>query len=185
MAEEDNGDIIVKMAETSYTPLPSIAGWERDDSLSNKNYTTYTKGGKSVIAYRGTDLKNPKTRWDDLGTDLLLTIGLADSASRFKNAKKVADRAVQKYGENNVNLVGHSLGGSQSAWVSRKTGLKGTGFNTGWSPIDALRKRTYTNFKNVRVEGDPVSYFGRKLGRTTNVSVKPKMKNKHSLLNFI
>ena len=182
--EEDN-DLLVKLADASYKPLPSINGWTRDDELSNQNYTTYTKDGRAKVSYRGSDFSNPKTRWEDLGADLLLTIGLADSASRFKNAKKVADRAVKKYGENNVSLVGHSLGGSQSAWVSRKTGLKGTGFNTGWSPVDALRKRTYTNFKNVIVEGDPVSYFGRKLGRTTNVSVKPKIKNLHSIYNFI
>ena len=128
-----------------------------------------------------------KKRWiDDLGgTDLLITAGLQNKSSRFKNAKKTAELTAQKYGKENTSLTGHSLGGSQSAYVSRATGLKGTGFNAGWSTIDALRKRTFSNFKNVTADGDVISNSGRGVKRTTNIKVKPKTKNSHSLLNFL
>lgn len=116
---------------------------------------------------------------------MLITLGLQEKSNRFKNAKKTTDLAVQKYGKDNVSLTGHSLGGSQSAYVSRATGLKGSGFNAGWSPIDALRRRTFSNFKNITAHGDIISNSGRGVKRTQNIKVKPRSKNVHSLLNFL
>ena len=186
MAEEDNGDILVKLAETSYTPLPSIAGWERDPELSNKNYTTYTKGGRAVVSYRGTDLTNPKTRWEDLGSDILLGLGLQDISSRMRNARKVADRAVKKYGRENVQTIGHSLGGTQSLYVNRKTGLPATAYNAGVSPIDVLTRRNYKpNATSYTAQGDVISKLSSKLKKLKTVVVKPKTKNAHSIYSFV
>lgn len=103
----------------------------------------------------------------------------------MKNAKKTTDQAIQKYGKDNVSLTGHSLGGSQAGYVSRKTGLKSRGFNAAWSPIDLLRKRTYSNFTNHTSNGDPISALGRNVGRMNQVKVKSKSVNTHGLVNFI
>ena len=176
----------VILAEASYRALPSVSGWTRDDSLSNQNYTTYTKDGRAKVSYRGTDFSNPKTRWEDLGTDLLVGLGLQDLSSRLKNARKVADRAVQKYGRENVQTTGHSLGGTQSLYVNRKTGLPATSYNAGVSPIDTLTRRNYKpNATSYTAQGDIISKLSSKLKKLKTVVVKPRTKNVHSIYNFI
>lgn len=171
-----------KLSKGAYNQTAEIDGWKRDDQLSNFNRSIYTKDGKARVAFRGTDLKNSKTRWDDLGTDALVGLGLQDLSSRMKNAKRTADLATKKYGKDNVSLTGHSLGGSQSAFVSRATGLKGTGFNSGFSPVDTLRKRTYSNFTNLTADGDLISSFGRKLKRMSQLKVN---KRGHGISRFL
>lgn len=180
-------DILIdaKLAKASYNQAPEVDGWKRDTQLSNINRSVYTKDGKAKVAFRGTDLSNKHTWADDIGTDILLGLGLQDKSSRLKNAKVTTDKAVQKYGKENVSLTGHSLGGSTTAYVSRATGLKGTGFNAAFSPIDALRKRTYSNFNNVTSDGDIVSSIGRKLSRMRQTRMPARSKNAHSLRNFI
>lgn len=186
MSEEDN-DILIdaKLADAAYSQKPEVDGWARDTSLSNENRSVYTKGGKAKVAFTGTNFK--KKRWvDDVGSDLLVGLGLQDYSSRMKNAKKTTDEAIKKYGAQNVSLTGHSLGGSQAAYVSRARGLKATGYNAAFSPIDLLRKRTYTNFKNVSTTTDPISMFGRRLSRMTHIKTKAKSANAHGLkANFI
>ena len=177
-------DIPVLLSQASYQKLPSVAGWERDPELSSDDYTTYTKGNKAQIAYRGTGLKG-KNKWRDLGADILVGLGLQDYGNRFKKSVRVADKAIAKYGRDNVTLTGHSLGGSQSAYASRKTGLKGTGYNTGFGLVDPLRKRTYSTFTNYTVDGDIIALPSRSVRRTNQVRVKPKSRNFHSLLNFV
>jgi hypothetical protein len=181
---EDDLNVDAALAKGAYDYIPIVKGWTRDEELSNFNRSVYTKGGKAKIAYRGTDLHRENTWLDDLGTDILIAVGLQDKGSRFHNAKKTADLAIEKYGRENVSLTGHSLGGSQSSWVSRKTGLKGTGFNTGWGPADALRKRTYSEFTNVTASGDIISAMGSANTTMKHVNIKPTS-NPHNLRNFI
>lgn len=184
MEEPDDILIDAKLSKASYNPsIKDVDGWKRDDQLSNENRAVYTKDGKARLAFTGTNFKKP--RWyEDVGADLLLGLGLQDKSSRFRNAKKTAELAKQKYGAKNLSLTGHSLGGSQAMAVSRATGLKGTGFNTGAGPIDALRKRTYSNFKNFTADGDLISHFGRGIKRTTNIRVKPKKRTPTLCLIF-
>lgn len=180
----DDIKLDAKLSNAAYSQTPLVEGWVRDKELSNENRSVYSKDGKAKVAFTGTNFK--KKRWiDDVGTDLLVGLGLQDYSSRLRNAKKTAELTAKKYGAENTSLTGHSLGGSQSAYVSRATGLKGSGFNSAWSPVDALRKRTFSNFTNVTADGDIISNSGRGVKRTTNIRVKPKTKNVHSLINFI
>lgn len=179
----DEDDIILnaKLASGSYTKEPEINGWKSDPELSGEDYTTYVKDGKAKIAYRGTDLKNTR----DIGADILIGTGLQDLSNRMKKARIVAEKAQQKYGNQNVTTTGHSLGGVQSAYVNRKLKIPAVTFNTGSTPIDLLTKRKFTkDLKNITSEGDIISQWsGSK--RATNIKIKPKSKNVHSLINFI
>lgn len=182
--ESDDLNIDAKLSKAAYTQEERVGDWVRDAELSNQNRSVYTKDGKAKIAFRGTDLTKASSRWDDLGTDALILLGLQDKGSRFKNAQTTAELTIKKYGKANVTLTGHSLGGAQSAWVSRKTGLKGTGFNAGWGPADYFRDRTYSEFTNVTAAGDIVSVSGSKNKKMKHVKIKPT-EDSHSLANFL
>lgn len=175
-----------KLSKAAYSQAPEVDGWKRDEQLSNINRSVYSKDGKAKVAFRGTDLSSKKTRWDDLGTDLLIGLGLQDLSSRMKNAKKTTDLAAQKYGVNNVSLTGHSLGGTQALYVNRKRGLATNAFNAGISPIDALTRRKYKpNATSYTVGGDIISNFSSRLKGLRTKVIKPTKSFSHSLANFL
>lgn len=182
---QGNPDLIIDAAlsKAAYSGASEVHGWQKDISLSGPDHAVFHKGGKAKIAYRGTDVKNKR----DLGTDALIAIGAQDASSRMKRAVRTADTVSAKYGKENVSLTGHSLGGSQSQYVSRKRGLKATGFNAAMSPIDALRKRTYGNFHSISTANDPISKFTHhvvgRIGRKT--TVKQTKFNPHTLSNYV
>jgi hypothetical protein len=157
-----------------------------DAALSNRNRTVfYNKTtNKAVIAYRGT---NP-TNLGDLVTDAAIAVGAQALTDRFRNARSVAQQAIDKYGRENVVLTGHSLGGSEALAVGQALDLETHAFNpgkgidgrrllfgnpsvrnrktrstvytTGWDPISALATRG--NEKQVHVSApfaiNPLSY---------------------------
>jgi hypothetical protein len=187
MSGDDFRIIDAKLSEGAYRQLPSVQGWTRDDALSNQNRSVYTKDGKAKVVARGSDFSNPRSKvfWDDLGSDVLVGLGLSDVSSRNKNARRTADLAIQKYGKENVSATGHSLGGSQSLYLNRKTGIPATAFNAGVSPIETLFKRKYKGATNYITGTDPISFFSRGVKGLTTKTVKPKTKFSHSLFNFI
>lgn len=182
---QGNPDIIhdAHLAQAAYSGASEVMGWQKDLELSGEDHAVFHKGGKAKIAYRGTNVKNKK----DLEADALITLGLQDHSNRFKRAVRTADQVTAKYGKENTSLTGHSLGGSQAAYVSRKKGLKATGFGAAKSPVDAhFRKRTYTNFHSVSTAADPISIYTRKTARIGKHSiVRQKTLNPHSLANYL
>jgi hypothetical protein len=120
-------------------------GWTRDNDLSNGNYQTMTKDGKSVLAYRGTDVTNP----DDLLVDGYIAMGNETMTKRVKEAKDVARRAAEKYGHDNVTLTGHSLGANQGIHASRSTGLKMVGYNPGTGNVGLLNSIRHRIFNRL------------------------------------
>jgi hypothetical protein len=161
-----------------------VEGYTIDKQLSSPDRTAYVKDGKVTLAYRGTDFKNKSNTYRDLGTNALLALGLQDVSSRFKNAKKASDQAIEKYGKDNVNVTGHSLGGSQALYLSNKRGLQGSAFNPFAGVVDSLRKRTYNATAYVN-QNDPIaSLTGRVSGLKRHV-IKGKKSNPHSLAHFI
>lgn len=182
---QGNPDLIMDahLSHAAYSGATEVNGWEKDVSLSGPDHAVFTKGGKAKIAYRGTDVKNKR----DLGTDALIALGLQDRSSRMKRAVRTADLVSAKYGKENVSLTGHSLGGSQSQYVSRKRGMSATGFNAAMSPLDAIRKRTYSKFHSISTSNDPISmithFKARRIGKKT--TVKQRGFNPHALSNYI
>ena len=102
-------------------------GFKKDPEFFNEKEKVYLdKNGKPIIAYRGT----VTTDLEDLKDDGLLLFGLEHFSSRFQNSVDFAKKVVDKYGKDNVSLVGNSLGSAIANYVSAETGLNGEGFNT-------------------------------------------------------
>lgn len=182
---QGNPDLIIdaELSQAAYSGATEVKGWQKDIHLSGPDHAVFHKDGKAKIAYRGTDVKNKR----DLGTDALIALGLQDKSSRMKRAVRTADAVSAKYGKENVSLTGHSLGGSQSQYVSRKRGLSATGFNAAMSPVDAFRKRTYSKFHSISTASDPISrithFDAGRIGKKT--TVKQTKFNPHTLSNYI
>ena len=82
-----------------------IEGYELDRNLSTKRSKVYTKDGKAVVTHAGTD---SLTDW---ANNLLIPIGLHKYSNRYKEAKKVQEKANKKYGKENIETVSHSQSG--------------------------------------------------------------------------
>lgn len=65
----------------------------------------------------------------DVSTDIAMGLELEHYNSRFKKAEEATQRGIQKYGKENVTVVGHSLGGSQALHVSQKYDVNAVAFN--------------------------------------------------------
>lgn len=98
---------------------------------SQPNSTTFVKDGKAVISYRGTDPLDTA----DLAADAAIALGWNHMSGRFWEADRTYQAAVKKYGAQNVQVTGHSLGGAEALYVARKYGASGTVFNPGESPF--------------------------------------------------
>jgi hypothetical protein len=155
----------------------SKRGYEVDKELSGKDWTVYhnPKTKKTSIKYRGTDVTN----WRDLSTDALIAMGLQGVGSRFRRAEKVYDRTVSKYGgkKEDVNVYGHSLGGTLALHVNQTRGAKANAYNPGSGPLEPIKnlynagaaalgnkkaKRRIRNQRKAYIErnvGDPLSLF--------------------------
>ena len=196
-SEEDNMHQSAVLADAAYT-RQAPEGYTIDSSLSNRNRTTLVNNetGRAVMSFRGTDLKSKQNKWKDLGSDALLAVGLQELSSRFRNAKKATKEAIDKYGSDNVELVGHSLGGSQALYANSKYKVRTTALNPGVSPAnarkgmldklgDALFKRKVNRNAVVYHTGaqDVISALS-PLVNARVVTVRPKVKSAHSLANF-
>lgn len=159
------------MSKGAYNPASmqgNLPDYYIDNSLSTVDRTVYVNKstGKATIAFRGTDTEHKDNTWRDIGADISIVLGLEKYNHRFKNSLNATKAAVAKYGADNVTVTGHSLGGSQAMYVSQKTGVKGTVFNPGVSPMDAQKdgidrafhhKSDYQNINIDVMPGDPVS----------------------------
>ena len=90
-----------------------------------------------MIAYKGTDPKHIS----DLIADGQIFNGMDEYLSgRFKGAEKAYRNTAKKYGKENVQVTGHSLGGSQAVHLGRKYGVEGTAFEPGSGVAGAFRR---------------------------------------------
>jgi hypothetical protein len=82
---------------------------------------THKSTGKVVISFAGT------ADWGDWKTNFAQGLGL--ESEQYKKAIAIAHKAKQKFGANNVELVGHSLGGGLAAAAAMVNDIKATTFN--------------------------------------------------------
>lgn len=167
---------LADFAQAAYTDDPP-AGYAIDTELSGPDRKVYHRQGHAVIAFKGTT----PTNWRDLSVDAAMGINVESLTNRFKKSLEVTDRAIDKYGKENLFLTGHSLGGSQALHVHRKTGIQGAAYNPFVSEKTSVElrknqwlkknlsdsdlqkfklKRSNTiqdNFKIHSIFGDPVS----------------------------
>jgi len=104
-----------------------------DPEYSNNNASTFIRpDGSVIIAYRGTR----PTNLDDLNTDASILAGQHRTDTphpRFVEAVNHYNYVKAKY--DNVDLAGHSLGGTIADYVGRMNDEKAVVFNPGESPF--------------------------------------------------
>ena len=105
--------------------------------LSNDNgkMKVVEKDGKVIVGFRGTKLNDV----DDLLDDALVVQGGIRKSDRYKKSRKEVKDLISKYGKDNVELSGHSLGGSIARELSRDLGVKADVYNPGSSFSDFTR----------------------------------------------
>jgi hypothetical protein len=117
-------------------------GYVVDDALSGDRYTTWTRNGKAILAFRGTQDA------EDLGVD----VGVAKgdySGKAFQDARELTRKVREKYG--NVVSTGHSLGGTKALESGADHAIV---FNPG-SGVGGYNAGKNTVFKGTN---DPVSF---------------------------
>jgi hypothetical protein len=178
--------------EGGYDNSKVPAGYSVDPELSGHDRTVFVKGDHAYVAFRGTNVQNRR----DLGTDALLFLGMEGISSRFQKSLRTTRSAIDKYGKQNVTVVGHSLGGTQALYVNSKTGVDAHAFNPGAALPQARRgildsitcgifRRKCTTRANVYTTGvDPISYLS-KYSNAQKHHVTPRYMDVHGIKNFL
>lgn len=152
-----------RLAKASYAKDKRVQGYEIISELSTDDRVAYRNLNSNhvVISFRGTDPGSLKgfhnsRAFRDITTDIMMGLELENYNSRFKKAEQTTKRGIQKYGKENVTVVGHSLGGSQALHVSEKYGVEAVAFNPFVGP-QHIRKQ-YPNATVVTNVTDPISF---------------------------
>ena len=107
------------LINASYDGREQVGDWVIDKKLSTNTSKVYTNNeGRAVVAHKGTE------GLSDWGNNLAFAVGgeyLYKKTDRFKEAKKVQNKAEKKYGAENVSTIGHSQGGLQAELLGSKS----------------------------------------------------------------
>ena len=106
---EIRADYLKEFFSAAYEPVDKIGDYILDKELSNSVAVVYydKKKDHAVVSIRGsTNLR------DHLNNAIFAISGITGYklTDRFKDAKRVFDSAVKKYGEKNISLLGYSQG---------------------------------------------------------------------------
>lgn len=159
--------------------------WNVDKELTTNDATTFYNSNtkKAIVSIRGTDVKNI----EDLMTDVALFFSVSRFTPRASMVSSLVDKAIKKYGRDNVIVVGHSLGGELARQMANKYKIKAVTYNRGSSFLDIFNKQnkniiSYTT--NIKSNIDPVSILGKLYGKNTQLEFAPT-KGVHSVENFL
>jgi len=131
------------LSQAAYDPIKFKSncqqlGYEVDNELSQPSRKVfYNKSkNKAVVAYKGID---PKHIYDLIVDGQIFNAMDEYLSGRFR-ADKAYRNTAKKYGKENVQVTGHSLGGSQAVHVGRKYGVEGTAFKPGSGVAGAFQR---------------------------------------------
>lgn len=178
---------------TSSTPIEKINEYTIDRELSDENSVVYTTrehlgvNTRMVLAFRGT---NP-LKLNDIVTDVFVTFGKEMETERFRQATQKVDQLIDQFPEIPITVCGHSLGGTQAIYVSKKHKLKTYTYN----PAQGISLKyledinRYPKIRVMRILADPISCIAglENVSETVlfpSVSESNVIKN-HSLYNFL
>ena len=123
-------------------------GFHLDNQLSDGEHKVFFNPAtkKAVVAYRGTDMHDPKRIWSDLRSDFNIMLGQEKNDKRFQNANAQFELAAEKYKKQGYTLdtTGHSLGGSLATHVNRSNPnqvRENLSFSRGAGFVEPFRKR--------------------------------------------
>jgi phage gp46-like protein len=140
--------------KNSYEKDPrNMADYEVDRELSGQRVQVYKNknNNQAVVVHRGT--KGLQDVWNDVkyafGSNLKKT-------KRVKHAKKIQQKAQEKYGKENISTLGHSLGSKIAREVGNDT-KEVIELNPAYNIPDALKKSKSKKLHTIRSQNDPVS----------------------------
>lgn len=151
----------------------NIEGYDIDEQLSRDDITVYKhKSSQDVIvSFRGTDITTKVERkpvrsisdiwysrgFRDIGADASLAAYTPEYNHRFYNYKRTTQDVIKKYGQQNVSVTGHSLGGSGALWISNELSVPAVVHNPFIHPADIALQTSYSNAIIRHNPGDPIS----------------------------
>jgi predicted esterase YcpF (UPF0227 family) len=117
-------------------------GYNIVEDLTDPEYVTAIneEQRKIVIAFRGTD--STLTNIADDIADIEIAAGLAETPilsyvpSRFRTGENVFKKVKEQYPDYEVNLTGHSLGGTVARYIGDRYNEKAVVFSAGASPLE-------------------------------------------------
>jgi len=146
-------DFELMLKETYKTPAKRdkhIGDYYIDESLSTPENVVYhnPKTGETKVAYRGTEgtLK-------DWGNNALFAFGLHNQSKRYKRAADIEKKVEQKYGTENLDVLGHSQSGAFAQEIG-KNAKNTIVLNPASHPLYSPKTKNATI---VRSKGDSVS----------------------------
>ena len=138
--------------------------FEVDPSLTTRETQTYInkKTGQALVVHRGT------ASMSDVFTDLAYsTTGY--KGKRFKDAKKIQEKAENKYGAQNISTLGHSLGSIVSSEVG-KNSKEIINYN---KPMTLFNKKQNNEYQ-ISTKNDPFSWFHKPKKNEKHVEIESK-----------
>ena len=167
--------------------------WNIDNLLSNdRRLVLVNPDNKQVVfAMRGTDITNKK----DLLTDVGIGVGVEKKMGQYKRANRTIRHIKNKYPDYNLSLTGHSMSALYAYNLGKKYDLESYSFNppssiptnitttVGNWLVNAISKPSKQ--KLYYVATDPIGFLGTTGLRGDVNYVKRKVKNPHSLENFL
>jgi hypothetical protein len=172
-----------------------LEGYTFDPDYSTNNASTFIRpDGTAILAYRGTR----PTNLDDLNTDAAILAGQHRTDTphpRFVEATHHYDMVKSKY--DNVDLAGHSLGGTIADYVGRMNDEKAVVFNPGESPfsLSVIPASSTSKTRIYRTNTfDIVSFANSMYPHAQSIRIVPQTEgtgvfdswlNSHSLNNFL
>ena len=157
LAEIEGGSLegreIKELLDASYDNKIEQAGdFILDKNISSKTSKVYTnpETGQITVLHQGTQ------GVADWANNLAFAVGgkkLYKKTGRYKEAKRVQDRASAKYGNENMTTLGHSQGGLQAEMLGRR-GNETITVNKATRPFSTKRKE---NQYDIRTSKDIVS----------------------------
>jgi hypothetical protein len=124
-------------------------GYVLDTKLSSHNQKVYFNPKTKKILYTIAGTHNIY----DVGTDLYLALGKLKDTKRYKEAKKILEKARKYYPSNTgVDVVGHSLGGTIASGIG-----KGKDNIISYNKGATIGQKSRDNEKSIRTSGDVVS----------------------------
>jgi DNA-directed RNA polymerase subunit F len=153
-----NAKKVQHFASSSYKKNKDIKGignYRLDNSLSTREAKVFVNKdtGKVVVANRGT---TPTLK--DWTNNLSLLLGQYKNTARYKNARNIQVKVLEKYPEFQVLNVGHSQGAAITKRLNEE-GLTGEVININPASLPTDRKKD--NETTIRSSGDIVSMYDR------------------------
>jgi len=169
-----------------------MEGYTFDPEYSNNNASTFIRpDGSAILAYRGTR----PTNFDDLNADASILAGQHRTDTphpRFVEAVNHYNFVKNKYSQ--LDLTGHSLGGTLADYVGRMNDEKAVVFNAGETPfsLSVIPKSQTSKTRIYRTNTfDIVSFANSMYPHAQSIRVIPQIDTNeswfgsHNLTNFL